>query len=56
MGENAYIGEGATVGEKPEPGNEKNVATVGPGVKVGDRAVIGGTAMVKEDVGEGGKC
>ena len=56
VGENAFIGENAIVGEKPEPGNEKNVATVGPGVSVGSRAVIGGTAMVKEDVGEGGKC
>ncbi|MBO7531914.1 MAG: glucose-1-phosphate adenylyltransferase, partial [Lachnospiraceae bacterium] len=56
IGENAFIGENATVGEKPEPGNEKNVATVGPGVSVGNGAVIGGTAMVKEDVGEGGKC
>ena len=56
IGENAFIGEDAIVGEKPEPGNEKNVATVGPGVSVGNRAVIGGTAMVKEDVGEGGKC
>ena len=56
IGENAFIGENATVGEKPEPGNEKNVATVGPGVSVGKGAVIGGTAMVKEDVGEGGKC
>ncbi|MBO4883038.1 MAG: glucose-1-phosphate adenylyltransferase [Lachnospiraceae bacterium] len=56
VGENAFIGENAIVGEKPEPGNEKNVATVGPGVSVGNRAVISGTAMVKEDVGEGGKC
>ena len=56
VGEDAVIGAGAVVGEHPEPGNEKNVATVGPGVKVGKNAVIGGTAMVKEDVEEGGKC
>ena len=56
MGEGAVIGENAVVGEKPSPGNEKNVATVGPGVKVGARAVISGTAMVRDDVEEGGKC
>ena len=56
VGEDAVIGAGAVVGEHPESGNEKNVATVGPGVKVGKNAVIGGTAMVKEDVEEGGKC
>ena len=56
VGEDAVIGAGAVVGEHPEPGNEKNVATVGPGVKVGKNACVGGTAMVKEDVEEGGKC
>ncbi len=56
VAENAEIGEGAVIGEKPAPGNEKNVATVGPGVKVGARAVVSGNAMVKEDIEEGGKC
>ena len=56
IGEGATIGENAVVGEKPSSGNEKNVATVGPGVRVGNKAVISGTAMVKEDVEEGGKC
>ncbi len=56
IGEGATIGENAVVGEKPSSGNEKNVATVGPGVRVGNKAVISGTAMVKEDVEEGEKC
>ena len=56
VAENAEIGESAVIGEKPAPGNEKNVATVGPGVKVGARAVVSGNAMVKEDIEEGGKC
>lgn len=56
VAENAVIGENAVVGEKPAPGNEKNVATVGPGVEIGKGAVVSGTAMVKEDLGEGGKC
>ena len=56
VGEDAVIGANAVIGEHPEPGNEKNVATVGPGVKIGKNACVGGTAMVKEDVEEGGKC
>lgn len=52
IAENAVIGENAVVGAAPE-GDEKGVATVGPGVHVGDNAKIGPNAMVKADVKDG---
>ena len=52
VGENVVIGENAVVGAMPE-GDEKGVATVGPGVCVGANAKIGPNAMVKEDVKDG---
>lgn len=54
VGEDAVIGENAVVGAMPE-GDEKGVATVGPGVCVGANAKIGPSAMVKEDVKDGGE-
>ena len=42
----------AVVGAMPE-GDEKGVATVGPGVYVGANAKIGPNAMVKENVKDG---
>ena len=52
IGENAEIGSNAVVGSMPE-GDEKAVATVGPGVHIGDRALIGPNAMVDNDVKDG---
>jgi glucose-1-phosphate adenylyltransferase len=52
VGENAVIGANATVGAMPSDG-ENGVATVGPGVKVGDKAVIGPKAMINSDVKDG---
>ena len=52
VGENVVIGENAVVGAMPE-GDEKGVATVGPGVCVGANAKIGPSAMVKENVKDG---
>ena len=52
VGENVVIGENAVVGAMPE-GDEKGVATVGPGVCVGANAKIGPNAMVKENVKDG---
>ncbi|MBR5468398.1 MAG: glucose-1-phosphate adenylyltransferase [Firmicutes bacterium] len=52
IGENVVIGENAVVGAMPENG-ENGVATVGPGVYVGDNAKIGPNAMVKENVKDG---
>ena len=52
VGENAVIGENAIVGAMPV-GDEKGVATIGPGVCVGANAKIGPNAMVKENVKEG---
>ena len=49
VAENAVIGENAVVGAMPEDG-EKGVATVGPGVYIGDNAKIGPNAMVSENV------
>ena len=54
IGEDAVIGENAVVGAMPE-GDEKGVATVGPGVHVGANAKIGPNAMVKVDVKDGGE-
>ena len=51
--EKVTIGENATVGAMPE-GDENNVATVGPGITIGDNAVIGPKAMVYNNV-EGGE-
>ena len=52
IGEDVVIGENAVVGAMPE-GEEKGVATVGPGVYVGANAKIGPNAMVKENVKDG---
>ena len=52
VAEDAVIGENAIVGAMPE-GDVKGVATIGPGVYVGDNAKIGPNAMVKENVKEG---
>ena len=52
VAENAIIGENAVVGAMPE-GDEKGVATIGPGVYVGANAKIGPNAMVKANVKDG---
>ena len=52
VAEDAVIGENAIVGAMPE-GDQKGVATIGPGVYVGDNAKIGPNAMVKENVKDG---
>ena len=52
VGEDASIGEMAVVGAMPTE-ETKGVATVGPGVKVGSRALIGPNAMVDKDVKDG---
>ena len=52
VGENAVIGENAIVGAMPE-GENKGVATIGPGVTVGANAKVGHDAMVRENVKEG---
>ena len=52
IAENVTIGANAVVGAMPS-GDEKAVATIGPGVKVGANAKVGPTAMVREDVQEG---
>ena len=49
IAEKVTIGENATVGAMPE-GDENNVATVGPGITIGDNAVIGPKAMVYNNV------
>ena len=49
VAENVVIGENAVVGAMPVDG-EKGVATVGPGVYVGDNAKIGPNAMVNNNV------
>ena len=53
IAEKVTIGENATVGAMPE-GDENNVATVGPGITIGDNAVIGPKALVYNNV-EGGE-
>ena len=52
VGENAVIGENTVVGAMPE-GDEKGVATIGPGVCVGANAKVGPNAMVRENVKDG---
>ena len=52
VAENAVIGEYALVGAMPTE-TEKGVATVGPGVIVGSRALIGPNAMVDKNVKDG---
>ncbi len=52
IGEDAVIGENAKIGMTKD-GEEKGVATIGPGVYVGDGAMIGSTAMVRENVKDG---
>jgi len=52
VAENAVIGENAVVGAVID-GDEKGVATIGPGVCVGANAKIGPNAMVKTNVEEG---
>ena len=52
VAENAVVGENAIVGAMPQ-GDQKGVATIGPGVCVGANAKIGPNAMVKENVKDG---
>lgn len=52
VAENVIIGENAVVGAMPT-GEEKGVATIGPGVYVGDNAKIGPNAMVSTNVKDG---
>lgn len=52
VAENVIIGENAVVGAMPE-GDEKGVATIGPGVYIGDHAKIGPNAMVSSNVKDG---
>ncbi len=52
IAENVVIGSHALVGAMPTE-TEKGVATVGPGVKIGDRVLIGPNAMVENDVKDG---
>ena len=52
VAENVVIGENAVVGAMPE-GDEKGVATVGPGVYVGSNAKVGPNAMVRTNVKDG---
>lgn len=52
VGENATIGSYALVGAMPTE-TEKGVATVGPGVHIGSRALVGPRAMVDTDVKDG---
>ncbi len=54
IAENAVVGENSVVGAMPE-GDQKGVATVGPGVVVGANCKIGPNAMVRENVEEGGE-
>ena len=49
LAENVTIGENAVVGAMPS-GDEKGVATVGPGVEIGAGAKIGPNAMVNNNV------
>lgn len=52
VAENVVISEDAVVGAMPEDGN-KGVATVGTGVTIGKKAVVGADAMVSENVKDG---
>ena len=52
VAENVVIGENAVVGAMPDE-NDSGVATVGPGVYVGDNAKIGPHAMVSKNVKDG---
>ena len=54
IAENVIIGQNAVVGQMPE-GDAAGVATIGPGVYVGDEAVIGPDAMVSDNVKDGDK-
>ncbi|MCI8484206.1 MAG: glucose-1-phosphate adenylyltransferase [Lachnospiraceae bacterium] len=54
IAENVIVGQNAVVGQMPE-GEEAGVATVGPGVYIGDDAVIGPNAMVSDNVKDGDK-
>jgi len=52
VAENAVVGEYALVGAMPTA-EENGVATIGPGVVVGSRALIGPKAMVDKNVKDG---
>ncbi len=52
VGEGATIGDMAIVGAMPNE-ETSGVATVGPGVKIGSRALVGPNAMVDKDVKDG---
>ena len=47
------VGYDAVIGEKSAEDVTGDVATIAPGVTIGDRAVIGQKAMVYNDVEEG---
>ena len=49
VAENVVIGENAVVGAMPTE-DEKGVATIGPGVYIGDGAKIGPNAMINDNV------
>ncbi len=49
IAENAEIGKNAVIGAMPVD-EEKSVATIGPGLSIGDGAKIGPKAMVREHV------
>ena len=50
--ESVRSSENAVVGDMPS-GDEKNVATIGSGVKIGANAKIGPKAMINNDVKDG---
>ncbi len=52
IAENVVIGKNAVIGQMPE-GDQAGVATVGPGVYVGDNVTIGPDAMVNDNVKDG---
>ena len=52
VAENAVIGNNAKVGVQKDD-EALGVATIGPGVYVGDNAIIGSNAMIKENVKDG---
>lgn len=53
VAESVTVGYDAVIGEKPAEDVTGDVATIAPGVTIGDRAVIGPKAMVYNDVEEG---
>ena len=52
VAENVVIGQNAVVGEMPHDG-EKGVASIGSGIHIGERAIVGPIAMVNANVMDG---